>query len=95
MTRKGLFYEKPRHEWIAKIVTFESQKAAREAARKLLKRAEKARRRTKAVIKKALVLAANRAEASAKRKNLSPRERRKLKKIAEIYRNAYKKIKLS
>ena len=39
-------------------------------------------------IAKALTNAANRAEASAKRRNLTPEEKRKLKEISEIYRRA-------
>ena len=84
----GLF-KPPRHKWIADIVSFESPSKARKAARKLVREVEKSKRRNKALtIARALTYAANRAEASAKRKNLSPKERRELKEIAEIYRDA-------
>lgn len=90
----GLF-KPPRHKDIAEIVSFKNPREAREAASRLVNALERGRLGKKKVGKKraltiarALTYAANRAEASAKRRNLSPKERRELKEIAEIYRDA-------
>ena len=92
----GLF--KPaRHKWLADIITFESESKARKAAKRLVNDLERGRIGKKKIGKKraltiarALQYAANRAEASAKRKNLSPKERKELKEIAKIYDRAAK-----
>jgi len=90
----GLF-KPPRHRWLADIVSFESPTKARESARKLVKAFERGRigrrkigRKRALTIARALNYAANRAEASAKRKGLSSKERKELKEIAKIYRKA-------
>jgi len=95
MRRRGLFYKKPRHPDLAEIVTLESPRRARRAAKKLKKEFEEARtRKRKVVIKRATVLAANRAKAARKRRNLSKKEKRELEEIAEIYTDAYKEMEL-
>ena len=90
----GLF-KPPRHKWIADIVSFENPKEAREAAKRLVRALERGRigkrkvgKRTALTIARALNYAANRAEASAKRKGLSSEERKELREIAKIYREA-------
>ena len=91
---RGLF-KKPRWKKYAKIVTFENPDAAKGAARELLREFKSAKTRAKKVrVKKVTVYAANRARASAKRKNLSPRERRELLQIARIYERAARRMKL-
>ena len=91
-------FKPPRHKWIADIVTFESPTKARAAARKLvnyIKMGHKGKLKIgqarALTIVRALNYAANRAEASAKRRNLSPRERKELREIARIYRRAYER----
>ena len=91
--RKSLFFP-PRHRKIADIISIESPKKARHAIKTLLRMAKKAPRQKKVLIKRSIVLAANRAEASAKRKNLSQKEKRELRTVARLYRAAAKKIKL-
>lgn len=96
-TRRGkgrsMFYDKPRHRDIAEIVTIESPAAARKAGRKLLAMFNKAKtRKRKVTIKRSVVLAANRAEAASKRRNLSEKERREMKEVARIYRQISKKM---
>jgi len=89
--RKGLFGP-AKHKKLAEIVTFESTSKAQKAAaklKKMFKQALKQGDRKKALeIKRAAQLAANRAEASLKRRNLHPQTRKKLERIAEIYDNA-------
>ncbi len=92
---KSMFYSPPHHPSLAEIVSLESPSKARKAARELKRKFEKARSRDrKRIIKQATVLAANRAKAARKRKNLSSKERRELEEIAEIYERAYKEMKL-
>lgn len=90
-SRSGLF-RPPRHKWIAGLVDFTSIGGAREGARKLLEILETGRRggrrvgpKTALVIAKALQNAANRAEASLKRRNLRPETRKRFRELARIY----------
>jgi len=92
---KGGLFKPPKHKWLAKIITFKDPDSAEEAAEKLVKGLERGRigkrrvgKKTALTIARSLNYAANRAEASAKRKNLSKKEREELKEIAEIYREA-------
>ena len=90
----GLF--KPaRHKWIADIITFETPGKARKAADKLIGALQRGRygnlkigQKRALAIARALQYAANRAKASAKRKNLSPKERKELIRISKIYDQA-------
>ena len=92
---RSMFYSPARHKYLGEIVTFKNPEAAKGAAKELLRLFNQARTRAKKLrIKRATILAANRARASAKRKNLSARERRELREIARIYRSAAEKMKL-
>jgi len=91
-------FKPPRHKWIAKIVSFETPKKARKSAKTLLNILKRGRRGSKKIgrktaltILKALNYAANRAKAAAKRKNLSRKEKRELRSVSKIYREAAKK----
>ena len=96
--RGGSLFKPPRHKWIADIVTFENPEKARVAARKLVNYIKMGRKgdlrigqaRALAIVR-ALNYSANRARASAKRKNLSAKERKELREIARIYRRAYER----
>jgi len=91
---RGLF-KPPRWKYLAQIITFENPEAARGAVKELLREFRQAKTRAKKRrIKQATIYAANRARASAKRKNLSPRERRELLQIARIYERAARRMKL-
>ena len=92
----GLF-KPPKHRWLAELITFEDPKKARESAGKLVRGLKRGRvgrrkigRKRALTTARALSYAANRAEASAKRRNLSAEERKELKEIARIYRDASK-----
>jgi hypothetical protein len=91
-------FKPPRHKWIADIVSFTTPKEAREAARKLIRILERGRHgrlrigRERALeIVRALYYASNRARASARRHNLSRKEKHELHEIARIYRRAAEK----
>jgi len=89
----SMFYEPAHHRDLGKIVKIDTPANARKAANQLLKMFRKARtRKRKVTIKRAAVLAANRCAAMRKRKNLSAKERRELKQIEKIYRDAAKKM---
>lgn len=91
----GGLFKPPRHKWLAEIVTFEDPSRAEGAARRLVNALRRGRigrrrvgRKTALTILRALNYAANRAEASARRRNLSPMERSELLRISDIYREA-------
>ena len=86
----GLF-KPPRHKWIAEIVTFESPGKAERAARRLVNIVKTAPRGKALTVLRALNYAANRAEASAQRSNLSAKERSELIRVSRIYREATEK----
>ena len=91
---QGLF-KPPRYKYLARIVKMDTVENARKAARKLLSIFRSAKTRAKKVrVKKATVLAANRAKVMAGRKDLSPQERHEFSVIAKIYRAAYKEMRL-
>jgi hypothetical protein len=94
MAKTGLF-KPPKHKWLAEIISFETPSKARKSAKRLLNALRRGRihgrrigRRTALTILKALVYAANRAKASAKRRNLSRKEKHELLQVAKIYRKA-------
>ena len=86
-----MFYEPARNPDLAAVVTIKSPAAARQAVRILLNMA-KAQPLRRLTIKRAMVLAANRAAAARKKRNLSLKEKRELKQVEEIYRRAYRKL---
>lgn len=78
--RQSLFFA-PSSKRLSRIIKLDSPMSARESVREL---------RKDGVTKKELRaanLAANRADAQQKRKNLSGRERREFKEVESIYRN--------
>jgi len=81
-------FKPARHKSIAEIVSFETPSRAKQSSIKLLRIMRKCNRRKALIILKALNLASNRALASAKRRNLSVKERRELVKVGRIYRKA-------
>jgi len=97
MSKSGLF-KPPKHKWLADIICFETPKCAKKAANTLLRALERGRLKKLDMgpkralqILRALNYAANRASAASKRHNLSPKERKELRAIHKIYRNAAKK----
>lgn len=80
--RKTMF-GKAKHPWLAKIICIESPACATEAVNKL---ESKVNNKNVRLIKKAVVEAANRAEASMKRKNISQKEYFEMRDVTEVYR---------
>lgn len=88
--RRTLFFES-KSKKLASIVTFKNPSAARGAVKELGREFNGAKTDDKRLrVFRATLLAANRALASSKRKNLSSRERNELKQISGIYRKAAK-----
>ena len=87
--QRSMFYEPPKSKKLAGIVSIESTRKAKKAAKELKHEFKSARSREKKThIKRATVLAANRAKAAAKKRNLSRKEKEELREIAEIYSEA-------
>lgn len=94
MKKKGLFAGKPKSRSLAEIVTLEGIVKARKATVNLKKRYRDAKRKdTKTHIRRAAILAANRADAAARRKGLDRKKKKKLRRIAQIYRAAARDMK--
>jgi len=87
----GMF-DPPKHKWLAKIIRIDSPKAARKAVQELK---NKMNNRNRGLIVRAANLAANRAKAMLKRKNLSRKERKELREVEKIYRTFVNKNKKS
>jgi len=91
--RNGGMFSPPRHKDLAKIVTFESISAARKAAATLLKMFKSARtKKRKVTIKRATVLAANRARVLARSHRIHASTKKRLREIARIYERAAEKM---
>lgn len=94
MAKKTMF-GKVKHEYLAEMVSLRNPSSARGSSKELLEEFNKAETRAKKrTVKQATVNASNRARASAKRKNLSAKERKELNEIAGIYENTYEKMEL-
>jgi len=92
---KGMFYQPAHHKYLAEIVTFRSVEAARDACQRLKQLYREAKTRDKRLtILRAVVLAANRAKVMAqKHPHLKPETRKRLMRIAKIYRELADKLK--
>ena len=87
MRRRTIFFP-PAHKWLADIISVRSIPEARRSVATLSRIHARSTRSRRRLIKRAIVLAANRAEAMAKKEDLSPKERVELKEISRIYRRA-------
>ena len=88
-------FNKPKSAKLAKIVNIENPTKARKATATLKREFQSAKSREKKVhIKRSAVLAANRAEAMTRKRDLSPKEKKELKEVSGIYRNAAKSMRL-
>ena len=93
--KRSMFYSPPRHRKLAEIIRIDSVPAAKKAAAKLLQMFREAKRRSRKVtIKRAVVLAANRAMAAARKRGLSHKEKVELRKVAMVYYEAAAKMKI-
>ena len=92
--KKTMFFP-AKNQYLADIISFESYDASRESATLLLQEYNEAKTQAKKIrIKKATVLASNRAKASMQRTNLSDWKRDELFGISEVYRSAYEIMKV-
>ena len=90
----SMFYSPARWEYLGEVVTIRNSAAARGAVEELMRLYDRARsKEARLRILRVVVLAANRAEAASRRKNLSERERRELRAVVEIYREFAEKLK--
>jgi len=79
----------------AEIVSLENPLEAQKSANVLYSEFQRAKTRAKKRrIIRVTALAMNRARASAKRKDLSPKERKELRRIGDIYEDALKRMEL-
>jgi hypothetical protein len=93
--RRNTMFGTPKHKGLAKLIKMDTPADARESSRELLRKFNKLEQRpSKVAYKRATVLAANRAGAMLKKKNLSSKERGEFRKIRGIYRDTAKKMKL-
>ena len=80
---------------LAQIVCLEDVECARRSARQLREEFKDAKTRSKKVhVKRATVLAANRAKVMSQNRNLRPSTRRQKARISRIYRNTARGMKL-
>jgi len=92
--QKSIFFP-PKHPTYAEIVCIDNPDAARGSVKILLREFKEAETRNKKRrIKWMCVLAANRAKAARKKKDMSMREKREFAEVEHIYREAVKKMKL-
>lgn len=80
-TKKQKLFFPPKNNKLAKIIKLNTPKNARESV-KVLKKGGLTKKE-----RQALVLAANRADAQQKRKNLSSRERKEFRQVERILRD--------
>lgn len=93
MVRKKTLFFEARSKELSRIVSLKDVPSARKSVTKLAGMFRKAKTRGfMRRLKSATVLAANRAFAAAKRKNLSGKERVELRKVAEVFRRASKRM---
>lgn len=91
---KTLFFP-PRSKKFAEIISVVSPEKARKSVKILEREFKNSKTRTKKIqIKQRTVLVANRAGATLKRKNLSPKERKEFKQIERIYRQSAEKMRI-
>jgi hypothetical protein len=93
--RRGTIFFPPRYKRYAEIVRIDNPEAARGSVEILAREFREAgsvekRRR----IKRMMVLAANRAAAAARKRDLSDRERREFLEVERIYREAYRGLRI-
>jgi len=93
--RRGSMFGASKHPGLASVVSIESPAEARKSAATLKRKFKSySRRDAKVRTKRAAVLAANRAGAMLKKKNLSAKERSEMRQVKKIYNEAAKGMKL-
>jgi len=91
--RRKTMFGPPKHKNLAQITTIENPIKASEAARQLMKQTKRLKR-SSSILRRAYSaqLAANRARAQLKRKNLSSKERAEMREVAAIWDYTAKKL---
>ncbi len=89
--RRGLFFP-PKNKEIAKIIMIDSHEDAKKSVKELKELLDKGKISIDDSIEY-VNCAEQRAKAQLKRKNLSAKERREMKKVAEIYNDFKKRLK--
>lgn len=94
--RKGrTMFQPAKHKGLSETVRIDDPRAARKAAKQLEREfRERKTRKAKVRRKRAAVQAANRAEAHLKRRNLSRKERKEMRQVADAYRKAADRMEL-
>lgn len=93
--RRHTMFGERRWKQLAEVVSLENPVEARNSAVWLKRHFKELKSREhKVAVKRATVLAANRADAMLKKKDLSRKERNEFRKIVTIYRQAAKQMKL-
>jgi len=86
-------FSTPTYKKYSDIISFVDEKEAKKSVKKLRAEYKSAKTTTKKLrIERVAVFAANRANASAARKNLSKKEKIELKNISKIYRKFYESV---
>jgi hypothetical protein len=93
--RKGTMFGEAKNKWLADIITLESPKGARQAVNALKKNVVGFNRELDKLVKRATVVASNRANAMQLKEDISKKEINQLKRISKIYINFANKIDLS
>jgi len=87
MAKQKTMFGPAKHKYLSELISLKNPIAAYASVKELRYEFNKAKSDEKKVrIARATMLAANRAEASAKRKNLSSREKSELLDVSDIYR---------
>jgi hypothetical protein len=87
---KSMFYEPARHQKLSDIVKLTSIPEAKIGARELKKEFRFAKSKKKKIrVRRATNLAANRADAMARKRNLKSKTKVRLRKVSRIYRKAH------
>lgn len=95
MTKKTMFgKKKPAHKWLADLVVISSTDGARASVKELSKRLKNFGHDRQVMVKRAVVLAFNRANASAKKHTLSKKEKKQMRTVAKIYKRFANEIKI-
>jgi len=89
MDKQKTMFVRPKYEYLSNIISLRNPAASRGAVKELRREFKKAETHTKRLrIARATQLAANRASATLKRKNLSARERDEYRAIQHTYADA-------
>ncbi len=81
---KGSLFFPPKNKKMAEIIKIDSPKSAKDSIKQLRQLIDKGKITIDQAIK-CVTVAANRSKAMLNRKNLSEKERKEMKKVAEIY----------